>query len=358
MSDRRGPNRPRPLIAEIEGRDQDDRASLRAAWRRIQAARAEAGERIGSTDLHVRELLFHVFARHRGEFGGASLGVQLTYTEIAAELETTPATARSIVARAVDEFGLLLVHEQRYVTGGQSANRYAIDWAAVRSTAAATQATPATAPTPATPAGSSTHAELHPGPAPSSATPARPTTARPPATTSHPPALSSHPPALSSHPYKDSPRITPQNQTQHSPPPAAGWPVVASVLITLGMSSAGASSAITAAQRRDLTPADALDLVEAFRRLLAREPKATPGWLHRWFTGQSSPPPPTPDPATAAAPRRTTTTSPTTQREQLRARIVKAGRAALAPEAVIERRLQEALAAFDAAANATATPDR
>ena len=354
--------RPRPLIEEIEGRDQDDRAALRAAWRRIQAARGRAG----STDLHVRELLFHVFARDRsngGPIGGQSLGVQLSYSDLAAELETTPKTARSVVARAVDEFGLLIVREQRYVSGGQSANRYAIDWAAVRAvnhgTANATHATPAhvtaaadlsDSVTPAEPA--SLAPSVTPAPVlvcqPSSVTPAPESTLGPPALSGHPPVLSGHPPVLSGHPYKELPRIKPRI-TPPPPPPTDGpeWPVVVSVLVSLGMSGDGAASAIAAAQRRDLTPADGLGLVDLFRRVRASGSPATPGWLYRWFTGQSQPPA---DPAAASAPPArvaTTTTSATTQRENLRARIVKAGRLAGVPEAAIDRRVQEALAAFD-----------
>jgi len=358
--------RPRPLIEEIEGRDQDDRAALRAAWRRLQAARASGPNprRAGSTDLHVRELLFHVFARDRsgaGAIAGQSLGVQLSYSDLAAELETTPKTARSVVARAVDEFGLLLVREQRYVSGGQSANRYAIDWAAVRAvnngTANATHATPANVTAAADLSDSVTPAEpasLAPSvtPAPvlvcqlSSVTPAPESTLGPPAISGHPPALLGHPPALTSHPYKELPRIKPRITP---PPPTDGpqWPVVVSVLVSLGMSGDGAASAIAAAQRRDLTPADGIGLVDLFRRVRDSGSPATPGWLYRWFTGQSQPPA---DPAAASAPPArvaTTTTSATTQRENLRARIVKAGRLAGVPEAAIDRRVQEALAAFD-----------
>jgi hypothetical protein len=371
MTDRRkapgGNLRPRPLIEEIEGRDQDDRAALRAAWRRLQASRGRAG----STDLHVRELLFHVFARDRSgaNFGaGQSLGVQLSYSDLAAELETTPKTARSVVSRAVDEFGLLIVREQRYVSGGQSANRYAIDWAAVRAvnngTANATHANPANVTAAADLSDSVTPAEpaslapsVTPAPVlvcqPSSVTPAPESTLGPPALTSHPPALSGHPPALTSHPYNElpriRPRITPPPPTQPATEPT--WEVVVSVLTSLGMSGDGAASAIAAAQRRDLTPADGLGLVDLFRRVRASGSPATPGWLYRWFTGQSVPPL---DPAAASAPPArvaTTTTSATTQRENLRARIVKAGRLAGVPEAAIDRRVQEALAAFDRTAN-------
>jgi hypothetical protein len=363
--------RPRPLIEEIEGRDQDDRAALRAAWRRLQASRGRAG----STDLHVRELLFHVFARDRSgaNFGaGQSLGVQLSYSDLAAELETTPKTARSVVARAVDEFGLLLVREQRYVSGGQSANRYAIDWAAVRAvnngTANATHATPANVTAAADLSDSVTPAEpaslapsVTPAPVlvcqPSSVTPAPESTLGPPALSGHPPVLSGHPPVLSGHPYKELPRITPR--ITPPPPPTDGpeWPVVVSVLVSLGMSGDGAASAIAAAQRRDLTPADGLGLVDLFRRVRASGSPATPGWLYRWFTGQSVPPL---DPAaTSATPARTaiSTTSPTTQRENLRARIVKAGRLAGVPEAAIDRRVQEALAAFDRTAAPQPQPE-
>lgn len=113
-----------PLIELAEGADQDDRASLRAAWRVV---RRELVRRT-VTDLHVRELLFFVLAKDKSR-----LGVQLFIREIADELECSERTARSIIDRAATEFGLLMVVEQRYVHGGQTANRYSIDWAMVHS---------------------------------------------------------------------------------------------------------------------------------------------------------------------------------------------------------------------------------
>ena len=314
-----------PLIEHAEGRDQDDRATLRACWRRIQATR-----RPGSTDLHVRELLFHVFARDR-----SGLGVQLTHAELAAELETTPRTARDVVDRAATEFRLLTVTQQRYITGGQSANRYAINWAEVKRINTGVTTAP-------------TLADANPAP--------RDVTRHPPDAPRHPPDLLCHPPDAIRHPIEETPRSLPSILPKLSPPPpatdtpAAGWPVVASVLRSMGMSTCGTSKAIESAQGRDLTPADALDLVARFRELRHRKPAATLGWLHRWLTGES--PPPTAEEITpTAAPRPNRTLSSAEQlkldRERIRARIVRRDRAAGLPEAVIDRRIAEALANFD-----------
>jgi hypothetical protein len=332
-----------PLIEHAEGRDQDDRATLRACWRRIQATR-----RPGSTDLHVRELLFHVFARDR-----SGLGVQLTHAELAAELETTPRTARDVVDRAATEFRLLTVTQQRYITGGQSANRYAINWAEVQrlNTGGTTTATQSTT-------------GVTPAPTLADATPAPPDVTRhppdllchPPDLLCHPPDLLCHPPDVTRHPIEETPRSLPSILPKLSPPPpatdtpAAGWPVVASVLRSMGMSTCGTSKAIESAQGRDLTPADALDLVARFRDLRNRKPAATLGWLHRWLTGES-PPPSAEEITPTAAPRPNRTLSSAEQlkldRERIRARIVRRDRAAGIPEAVIDRRIAEALANFD-----------
>jgi hypothetical protein len=116
------------------------------------------------------------------------------------------------------------------------------------------------------------------------------------------------------------------------------------------MSTCGTSQAIESAQGRDLTPADALDLVARFRDLRNRKPAATLGWLHRWLTGES-PPPSGEEITPTASPRPNRTLSRAEQtkldRERIRARIVRRDRAAGIPEAVIDRRIAEALANFD-----------
>ncbi len=112
-----------PLIDIAEGQDQENRASLLAAFRRLVACR----RRRELTDLHVRELLTYVLSTDRD-----GRGVQLSYDDIAQVLCCERSTARLVVSRAMDTYGLLAVIESRYARGGQAPNRYAIEWSAVR----------------------------------------------------------------------------------------------------------------------------------------------------------------------------------------------------------------------------------
>jgi hypothetical protein len=125
--------------------------------------------------------------------------------------------------------------------------------------------------------------------------------------------------------------------------------VVVSALVDLGMSADGSQSAITAAQRRELTPGDVMSLVDRYRRDLPTTAGIHVGWLHRWITGRSRPPePPQPKTAPATSSGLLSTAQQRAQsRERLRSRIIRAGREANAPEAVIDRRIAEALANFD-----------
>ncbi|TWU67278.1 hypothetical protein V7x_28520 [Crateriforma conspicua] len=142
----------------------------------------------------------------------------------------------------------------------------------------------------------------------------------------------------------------PRDVARRNSPSAAGastgWPVVVSVLKGLGMGACG--RAVTAAQRRELTPSDVLRLVERWERLRARQPdQVTPGWLYRWITGDSAPPPdeataePKPPPPMFSTPERNHLAV-----ERIRAAVVKDGRRAGASEqrmqAVLERRLAAA----------------
>jgi len=334
---------PRPLIETAEGRDQDDRASLWSAWRRLQSTRVA-----GSTDLHVRELLFVVHALDR-----TGDGAELTHTDLAERLETTPATVRRVIRRAVDEFGLLRVRSQRYITGGTRANRYSIDWTAVRSTNLPS-VTPADGITQdVTPA-----SDRCVTPASDPPTVNDQLTVRPPVLTAHPPALTEHPPVLTEQAIEETTRPISSDPSRHSPPPRdeatataqpVGWVVVVSALVDLGMSVDGSQSAITAAQRRELTPGDVMSLVDRYRRDLATTSGIHVGWLHRWITGRSRPPePPQPKPAPATSSGLLSAAQQRAQaRERLRSRIIRAGREANAPEAVIDRRAQEALERFD-----------
>lgn len=112
----------RPLIEEAEGRDADRRSDLIAAWNRCKLWRSRT-----STNLHVREFLLWIFALdQKGD------GATLRKSDIADRLETSERSALLVVSRAEREFRLIEVIEQRFINGGQRANRYRIDWATVR----------------------------------------------------------------------------------------------------------------------------------------------------------------------------------------------------------------------------------
>lgn len=91
----------------------------------------------------------------------------------------------------------------------------------------------------------------------------------------------------------------PRRRSQRADEPVpVGWQVVVSVLELVGLSDI--RGAITAAQRRKLTPTDVQQLVDRWRRLsrahhatdsqVPPSKRATVGWLYRWITGASSPP--------------------------------------------------------------------
>jgi len=309
-----------PLIEEIEGREQDDRTALRSAWLRIQYARS----RRCPTDLHVRELIFHVFARDK-----SGLGVQLSHEEVAKELEVKERTARHIIERAAIEYGLLEVKEQRYVTGGQSANRYSIDWPVVRSINAGLmepnrvqKRTQKTAPQEA-------DDKVRPGD-----------------TGCQGPDTGCQGPDTGCHPYKDIPRILPRiSPTTHSTKnvdaeqtrPVDEWEVVVSDLVGLGMVKA--ADAITAARGRELSKSDVDELIQRWERLRARQRDVTVAWLYRWLMGLSAPP----DERDTQPTRRSSLTSDTTRAELIRSRVVREQRLYGASEEVISRKVRETL---------------
>jgi len=308
----------RPLIEKLEGEDQDDRASLRAAWKRIQYGRRHRKV----TDLHVREFVFHVFARDRD-----GRGVQMSYAEIAQELECSIKTARSAVERAWMEYGLIDITEQRFVAGGQAANRYSVNWWAVREIN-----TSGICAKPAAPSGT------------------------PPVPTGQGPALSGHPPVPTGHPYKESPRTIPRTKPEiHSPPPvdperSSGespdpWEVVVSVLLDLGM--VRAQEAVTAAKSRELTASQVDELIVHWERLQARQSHVTVAWLYRWLMGLSQPPAAKDGQEKPSHERNRSLTSETTRWNLIEARIVKAGRNAGASEERIRQRVSEAKERFD-----------
>lgn len=111
----------RPLIEEAEGRDQDRRSSLLAAFYKQLGARRNRE----TWDLHVRELLTYVLVNDRD-----GRGVPMSHDDIANVLCCERSAARRIVKRA-EEYGLLAIIEDRYRRGGQMPNRYSIDWEGV-----------------------------------------------------------------------------------------------------------------------------------------------------------------------------------------------------------------------------------
>lgn len=313
-----------PLIEEIEGREADNRASLFAAWKRANdnVARRKV------TNLHVREFLLYVFATDRD-----GRGVKMNYDEIAMRLECSRSTARSVVDRGANEYGLLAVREDRYVDGGQTANRYSIDWQMVRSINAGL----------VDPVHQTTsHQSQRPGVV----------SQQPPAVSRQAPVVSQQGAAVTAHPYKETPELIPELNPEHSPLTEAdrgggnipgespgSWEVVVSALIDLGMG--GASRAVNAAKRRSLTPEDVSDLVQRWERLRARQPHVTVAWLYRWLTGQS--PPPAEDEIQRAGQPRRSLTSETTRKEVIRARVIKEGRRRKASPEQISAALGNAL---------------
>ncbi len=311
MSSKKRTAESQPLIELAEGAEADDRASLFAAWKRLNDNPARG--RV--TNLHVRELLFYVFATNTH-----GRGVKLTYDEIAVRLECKRPLARSIVDRACNEYGLLAVQEERYVDGGQTANRYLINWPMVRTVNR----------------GDFERRNQQP--------PNR-----------GPGALTAHPHALTAHPYKETPVLLPVS-SQYSPPPLSGeksrtWEEVVSALVGFRMSRGGATEAVDAAKGRSLTPDDAWELVERWQRLRARQPRdVTIGWLYRWLVGKSYPPPEpwetTHGDDNPAPPPRRVTTSDSVQVELIRGEVIKRGRKARATNeqmtAALQARLQQA----------------
>ncbi len=114
----------RPLIDLANGRDQDNRSAVLSAFWRILNSR----RRREPFDLHVRELITYVLANDRD-----GRGIQLSYDDIGNVLACERSTARAVVRRLMEVYGLVAITEDRYVRGGQAPNRYSIDWAAVRS---------------------------------------------------------------------------------------------------------------------------------------------------------------------------------------------------------------------------------
>lgn len=169
----------RPLIVEAEGRDQDERSALCAAVIRLLDRR----DRRTVTDLHVFELIKWVHRLDKGK-----VGAQLSHYQIAKQLLVEVTTARAVVRRAVDELGLLLKSEQRYVSNGQQANRYEVNWTLVRS--------------------------INRGDVPGD------TRRQPPVTMCHPPVTTRQGPVTVCHPFKDNTGLLTESNSE--PPPTPG----------------------------------------------------------------------------------------------------------------------------------------
>ncbi|MDD4888298.1 MAG: hypothetical protein PHU85_00065 [Phycisphaerae bacterium] len=88
--------------------------------------------RVASGDCRLAQLCMYVFRVTKG--GAAGLVCKKSYKELAAApygLCCSREGARKVVARAA-RFGLIGVREDPYVSGGQAANSYWIDWDGVR----------------------------------------------------------------------------------------------------------------------------------------------------------------------------------------------------------------------------------
>jgi hypothetical protein len=172
-----------------------------------------------------------------------------SYNELADWLHVSKSTARRVVARCV-EAGLVVAAEERYRSGGQRDNAYAIDWDGVRARCF--------------------NATLIDGPVARDTVP--PVAAgqgeQPPAQNEHPPAHPEQPPAQNEHPYKE--YIPPSDPPKNPPPPperpgggggsSAGWGEVRSRLRDHGM--ADDVGAIRAAQRDGLSAGTAGELID------------------------------------------------------------------------------------------------
>ena len=150
--------------------------------------------------------------------------------------------------------------------------------------------------------------------------------------------------ATQCHPYKEYSRTITKTNTKEltttSPPHAEGceseWEAVVRGCLEIGLSAAGTKAATDAARARGLTAIAASELQNRYRALHGKLEGVTPGWLFRWFTGQSEPP--AEDATPPARGRGDALTRDQCNAEALRARIVHAGRAAGAAEADIAAR--------------------
>jgi hypothetical protein len=171
-----------------------------------------------------------------------------SYNELGEMLHISYSTARRCVARCV-EAGVVVAHEERYRTGGQRDNAYAIDWEGVRAYCF--------------------NSTLTEGPAAQGE--------QAPAQTEHPPAHPEQAPAQTEHPYKEYKNTL--NPTKEPPPPsekpvggggsASQWGEIRSRLKAHGM--ADTHGAIQAAQAERMTPDQAVAVIDQWEA-------ARPAW--------------------------------------------------------------------------------
>ena len=240
---------PLPALLDFsEGRAQDKKADLIAAFRRV----ANEQRRKHPTDLHVRELLTFVLARSVGDEG-----VKISYRDIADHLECEYRTAKTVVERAVKSFKLLEAIEQRYASSAQTANAYRILWPVVRYTLASKQ--------------------NYEGGA---------TEWQPPATERHGGATEWQPTTLTSSLTSFKKETTTTKAAQTSPAPGTAWEVVVVALEEAGVGLK--DEAIAGAVQLGFDAEHCMALVRLFWEL--PEGKRSPGVLYRWFTMRRSAP--------------------------------------------------------------------
>ncbi|GAB5402827.1 MAG: hypothetical protein Aurels2KO_10580 [Aureliella sp.] len=309
-----------PLVEMAEGADQDDRASLLSAFGRIMGSH----RRREMSDLHVRELLTYVLAvDKRGD------GVQLSYDDVANILCCERSTARTVVRRAEEVYGLLATYESRYVRGGQAPNRYAIDWQSVRAVNSGnsrlslreSSGEPADLEAPAK--------KSRPTSKPDEPAPQEPgdTRMHPPATRAQGGVTRAQPPDTRVHPYKEHTLTLNPPSSLTTTKATDCWQAVVRDLEVLKVTLA--KQAVDLARERGLSIEDCTELIAVYRQHHNEHPQ--PAWLYRWFTGQSRPPDPKPPPDRSHP--RGDALSPEEQRKaSLRTRIVQAGRARGASE--------------------------
>jgi hypothetical protein len=276
-------NKGMPLVEMAEGADQDDRASLLSAFGRIMGSH----RRREMSDLHVRELLTYVLAvDKRGD------GVQLSHDDVARILCCERSTARTVVRRAEEVYGLLATYESRYVRGGQAPNRYAIDWPAVRSVNSGHLPDSRLSLRESSAPNTEQRTDCEPDEQTTVPTPQEPgdTRMHPPATRAQGGATRAQPPDTRVHPYKEHTlTLNPPSSLTTTTEATDCWQVVVGDLEQLKVTRA--TQAVQRARDRGSTVEEVTKLIAMYRDRLARGQAVTPAWLYRWVVGDSIPDP-------------------------------------------------------------------